>query len=522
MKKLVIVIGILIILFYISIWAEELSFADYFENATLRIDYYHIADGQTDIITIDRMYKQEVWAGNPNHLLDKFNNGLYYIKIYDLKTGFLIYSKGFNSYCGEYKTIPLAKRGIKKTFHETAMIPFPKEKIRFVLETLDRKYKLSEIFTKTIDPTSININTESITRGVVVFPLLENGNSHKKVDLVIVAEGYTLNEKNKVIRDLKRVKEIFLNAKPYSYQKDLFNIYGVFYPSGNSGSDQPTKKIFKNTILDSAFNSLGLFRYLLFENNRNLRDITAGVPCDAIIVMANNERYGGGGIYNSFCIFSIDNDRADYLLLHEFGHSFAGLADEYYSSSVAYDEFYPRGLEPLEPNITALLNRDKVKWEKYLTKGVNVPTPWQKEQYENSGPEYYNKRSALQKELSKAKKNKDKKKIEKKERELEELTEKNKKEMDYIFRSEKIKDLVGVFEGAGYSAKGLYRPMVDCIMFSTSKIEFCKVCEAAVLRMIEYYTEYDPIIIIRGNTKCLCKDLIKKVIILSDYGSVLL
>ena len=269
----------------------------------------------------------------------------------------------------------------------------------------------------------------------------------------------------------------------------LFNLYGVFKPSQDRGCDEPTHKKFKNTVLSSSFNALGLYRYLLLKDNKALRNITASCPCDSIIVMVNSSRYGGGGIYNSFCVFTIDNAKQEYLLLHEFGHSFAGLADEYYSSAVAYNDFYPRGIEPLEPNITALLDKDKLKWKKSITPGVKIPTPWGKEKYEKRVKQHYKTISLLRKQKADFIKKKNKRMTGKLEKKIKKLTTRHQKYILNVFKHKKIKDVVGAFLGAGYSSKGLYRPMVDCLMFSTRKLDFCTVCEAAVIRMINYYTQ---------------------------------
>jgi hypothetical protein len=433
-----------------AMWSQnQVNFDDYFIDNTMRIDYYHMADKTTEFISIDKMYQQGTWAGSLNSLIDPFNNGNYSIKIYDDDSDTLIFSRGFNSYCGEYMTTNMAANGIKRTFHETALIPFPKKKIKFTVERRDRKNQLNPVFSQTIDPQSIDISKESLTQGVTVFETVKNGDPHQKVDLAFIAEGYTKTEKVKFKQDLQRMTTEFFNQEPYKSHKNDFNIYGVFKASQESGPDEPGNGISRNTVVDASFNALGLRRYMLTEANRALRDIAAHVPYDAVIIMVNSQRYGGGGIYNSFCIFSCDNQWSAYLLLHEFGHSFAGLADEYYSSAVVYNEFYPKGIEPTEPNITALLDKNNVKWKHLVKEGTPIPTPWGKEVYDNSN-----------------KKNK----------------------AAYIkAKALELKDTVGAFEGAGYAARGLYRPMVNCIMFSKAKIPYCKVCEEAVVRMIEYY-----------------------------------
>jgi hypothetical protein len=210
----------------------------------------------------------------------------------------------------------------------------------------NRENILQPLFSQEVDPSSVSIIKENLDKNVKVFKILESGTPHEKVDVAFVAEGYTSEEEKKVEADLKRFTEVFFSHEPYKTYKDRFNIYGVFKPSGESGCDEPRPGIFKNTALNATFNSLGSERYLLTEDNKSLRDIAAHVPYDSLFIMINHKRYGGGGIYNLYCTFTVDNQWYEYLFLHEFGHSFAGLADEYYTSSVAYNEFYPRGVEP--------------------------------------------------------------------------------------------------------------------------------------------------------------------------------
>jgi len=425
------------------------EFRDYFADKTMRIDYYHTADKDTHIIAIDKIYMQGYWAGNPGHLIDPFDNGQFYAKIYQPDSGKLIFSRGFNSYCGEYITTNDAAKGIKRTYHESVLIPYPLKKIKFVLEMRDRKNHLNPIFETEIDPKSEAINKEPLSEWTTVIEAVKNGPPHNKVDLAIIAEGYTLPEEEKFRKDLVKAVDTFFRCEPYQSHRNDFNIYGVFEPSQESGTDEPSHGIFKNTAAGSSFDALGLYRYLLTEDNRNLRDIAGHVPYDAIIIMVNTKRYGGGGIYNTYCVFTMDEANYNYLFLHEFGHSFAGLADEYYASTVAYNEFYPAGIEPTEPNITALLDVNNLKWKNLVSKGVKIPTPWEKEKYDQMSQ-----------------------------------TEQEKHLLKPQYRS-----IIGAFEGAGYASKGLYRPMADCLMFSRGMKPYCIVCEQAIIRIIQHYTQ---------------------------------
>ena len=475
----------------ILVMAQNIKFSDYFVDKTMRIDYYHIGNAKSEMITVDKVYQQGTWAGSITQLLDNFNNGKYYFKIYDKTTGDLIFSKGFDSYFGEYKTSDDGVNGINRTYQESALLPYPKNKIIFALETRDRENNLKEFFRQEIDPNSINIIKDKIVdNSVKVYKPFYNGDPHTKVDIVILGEGYTKKEENKFKTDLEKFVKIHFSQEPYKSHKESFNIYGVFKPSQESGVDEPTHGSYKNTVLNCTFNSLGSERYLLTEDNKAMRDLAAHVPYDAIYIMVNHNRYGGGGIYNLYCTFTTDNQWHDYLFLHEFGHSFSGLADEYYTSDVSYNDFYPLGIEPVEPNITALLDPQNLKWKSLITPGIEIPTPWEKAGYDSADYAYQKVRRELNNKIAELKRNGgDEKEIAALEEKSERVSRERAIEADAYLRKSKYWGKVGAFEGAGYASKGLYRPMLDCIMFSKGKKPFCKVCEQAIIKVIEHYTK---------------------------------
>jgi hypothetical protein len=267
-------------------------------------------------------------------------------------------------------------------------------------------------------------------------------------------------------------------------------VYGVLKPSVESGTDLPMHNIFKNTVLSTTFNSLGSERYLLTEDNKTMRDLAAYVPYDAIYIMVNHDRYGGGGIYNLFCTFTSDNQFQDYLFLHEFGHSFAGLADEYYTSDVSYNEFYPEGVEPVEPNITRLLDPQNIKWKNLTADKIELPTPWEKEDFDKMDLKWQAERRALNDKVSELTRSRaDEKVIEKMKAEYDAKDREHAGVVDRYLKSSKFHGKVGAYEGAGYASKGLYRSMLDCIMFSKGTKPFCKVCESAIEKVINFYAE---------------------------------
>jgi hypothetical protein len=472
-------------------FAQNINFTKYFIDKTMRIDYFHIGDAKSEIITLDKVYQQGIWAGNFNNLLDNFNNGKYYCKIYDKSSGVLIFSKGFDSYFGEYKTSDDGINGIKRTYQESVLIPYPKDKIIFALEKRNKENLLDEFYRAEIDPNSISIMRDKVLdKSVRVFNSVKNGDPHTKVDIAILGEGYTSKEESKFRNDLNKFVKIHFSHEPYKTYKKDFNIYGVYKPSEESGVDEPDHGSFKNTVLNCTFNSLGSERYLLTEDNKTMRDLAAHVPYDAIYIMVNHNRYGGGGIYNLYCTFTTDNQWYAYLFLHEFGHSFAGLADEYYTSETAYNDFYPKGIEPVEPNITALLNTNNLKWKDLITPGIEIPTLWEKAGYDSADYAYQKIRQEFNKKIAELKRNGgNKKEIEALEAKSEKVSKERADEADAYLMKSKYWGKVGAFEGAGYASKGLYRPMLDCLMFSKGNKPFCKVCEQAVIRVIEHYTK---------------------------------
>lgn len=483
---------ILIIIFLQSIIAQNnLEFEKYFFDKTMRIDYFHIGSSKTEIFVIDRIYLYDKWAGSTKNLIDNLNNGKYYYKIYDFETETLIYSKGFDTFFGEYVSTKDGKDGKIKSFHESALIPYPKNKILFVIEKRNDLNLLEEFYTTEIDPSSIYIIKDKVQdSSVEIINIFINGEPHNKVDVAILAEGYTIKERDKFENDLKRFVQYFFEQEPYKSKQNDFNIYGVFKPSQESGTDLPGANIFVNTVLNTSFWTFGSERYLMTEDNKTMRDLAAFVPYDAIYIQVNHSRYGGGGIYNQFCTYTTDNQFAKYLFIHEFGHSFAGLADEYYTSDVAYSDFHSPTIEPIEPNITALLYPENIKWKKFISEGTEIPTPWEKEEFDKMSYEWLKERNRLNSYIAELKRKRaPEEQIKSAEEEYAIKDKLQSEKVDKYLKSSKYWGKIGAFEGAGYLPKGLYRPMLDCIMFSKGDKPFCKVCEEAIKEVINSYTE---------------------------------
>lgn len=466
------------------------AFDAWFVDKTMRVDYFHAGNFAEETVALDQVFDQGIWAGSRTHLVDPFNLGRYLVKVYDAASGTLIFSKGFDSYFGEYKTSDPALQGVRRTYHESALLPYPRKPVRFTVEAKGRQNAYKALFSQVIDPAATTVIRERLVPGVEVFEVVKSGEPRRKVDVAIVVEGYTADEEGKLKADLDRFAAVFFKLEPYKSHRDKFNLYGVFKPSPESGCDEPSHGSFKATALGATFDSLGSERYLLTEDNKSLRDIAAHVPYDALYIMVNHKRYGGGGIYNLYCTFTTDNQWHEYLFLHEFGHSFAGLADEYYTSEVAYNEFYPRGVEPAEPNITALLEPGQLKWKNLTSPGVEIPTRWEKADFDAMDNAYQKIRGEINAKIAKLKREgAAAAEVARVEEESERLSREHADKVDAFLRASKYWGKVGAFEGAGYAAQGLYRPQLDCLMFTKGTKPFCKVCEAAVVRTILYYTD---------------------------------
>lgn len=485
-------IGLFFLIYILRVYAicqESIKFDDHFLDKAMRVNFYQVGNAKEEKIIIHSIYQEDLWPGSKTNLTNPFNYGRYFIKVYEVATNRLTYAQGFDSLFGEYKTTAPALDGVSKVFQRAIRIPWPKHKINLVLERRDKNNLLHPLAVETIDPDDYHHRKEKNQAGDFIFAEKTSGPPSEKVDLVFLAEGYMEEEREKFMADVKKFSGYLLEIEPYKRNQEKFNISGVFRASAESGMDEPRQRTYKNTTLKASFNAFDLDRYMLTEEGFLVRELAGQVPYDAIIILVNSRRYGGGGIYNDFCITTVDNQASKNVFLHEFGHSFAGLADEYYASEVAYNEFYPPGVEPLEPNITALLDPESLKWKDLLSPGIKIPTEYGKEEIDRLQAERRANLQEMNKALEEAKKKNMKEADIKKLQAKFQERDKNLQEKIRAIR-EKYKDLedkVGVFEGAGYASKGLYRPMIYCLMISSPKMEFCRVCQRAIQQMVDYY-----------------------------------
>jgi hypothetical protein len=333
-----------------------------------------------------------------------------------------------------------------------------------------------ELFTTVVDPESRAVDRSPPAAQGEVWSVFESGPPATSVDLLILGDGYTAAEADKLRADAQRLTDVLFATPPYSEHRDDFNVRVVHVPAAESGVTDPRAGVWRANPLGLTYNAFDSERYVLTFANRAVREAAALAPYDHLILLANSRKYGGGGIFNLWTTAAADSGQAPYLLVHEFGHSFAGLADEYYTSPVSYEEFNAPGVEPWEPNVTALLEPAKLKWRHLVADGTPLPTPWQQERYDETARAFQERRSKLRAAGAS-------------EEQMDAFFAEVKAVTEPMLRSEKYFGEVGAFEGAAYQARGLYRPAVDCIMFTRNPDHFCPVCAAAIERVIALYAQ---------------------------------
>lgn len=417
----------LFILFLITLatFGQE-PFSVYFQKKSLRFDFLLGGNAKNATVYPQQIRQEPYWGGSVNNLIDPFNYGTYRFQVFDVATGTLLFSKGFSTLFQEWQTTSEAKN-TNRTFYQAAIFPFPKKTVNLAIQARQWEGDFKTIFETEIDPDDYFILKEHPSQFESVV-IENNGKSEENVDLVILAEGYTTEQMTKFVEDARQMTEYLFEEEPFKSNKDKFNITALLTPSIDSGTDVPGEGIYKNTIFNSAFYTFDLDRYLTTSDMKSIYDAAANVPYDHIYILVNTERYGGGGFYNFLSVCTSDNLLSKEVFVHEFGHGFAGLGDEYYTSAVAYENYYNLEIEPWEPNLTTLVDFDK-KWKSMVNPDTPVPTP----------------------------------------------------------REAKFMSVTGVFEGGGYTAKGIYSPAIDCHMKSNHAKKFCQVCSKAIEQMIDFH-----------------------------------
>lgn len=384
-------------------------FRDYFSNRTLRVDYHRVGCAKGDTVKLVRYAEKECqWSGSMKMLIDPFDNGDYRVQVCDIRTHEVLYSRTYNSlfreYCG-------TEDGKTKSvcYEEVVQLPMPRVDVEICFQERNenQKFKTTNTF---------HFKPKGPVRRLFGSPeprkLLMNGDVHRKIDVVIVAQGYGEDEE-KLEKDFKHFTDILLSEEPFAGRKGDFNVWGV---KGEAGA---------------KYGTLGADRYLMTDSLFQLHNLLGKVPFDHIIIMVNNDKYGGGGIYNFYAVSST-NQMCDMVTPHELGHSIGGLADEYVDEDLSYTEMHKGKFEPKEPNITSLVDFGS-KWKDMLPEGTKIPTePVKGLGKRDNGP-------------------------------------------------------LGVYEGAGYQPKGLYRPVTNCMM--NYYAHFCPVCSKRLNEVFDLYTK---------------------------------
>lgn len=465
-----------ILIFILSIsFSQNVIYNDFFTDNTLRFDYFHSGVADTEHVSLDELRLEGAWPGSKTNLIDDMHLGLYRFEVVDVESNELIYAYAFASIFGEWQTTGEAADGVWRTIHESQRFPEPKQPFQLVLKKRDPKGTYNTIYNAKHDPASRFVNRSPIGNSNKVWKIFNNGDSSTKVDILILGDGYCKEDIKQFKKDAKHLVSVMFNTEPFKSRKSDFNVWAIDVFSDEKGISNPRQNVWKKSALDLRFNSFDSDRYVLTFANKNLCEITAQAPYDAIMIIFNDPKYGGGGIYNLYSTVSSLSSQADYVFVHEFGHSFASLADEYYTSNVAYQVSLPE-FEPNRPNVTALFDPDNLKWKHLIDEETPIPTPWGQAAYDSIAVVYQQKRRQMIANGVSAD-------------EMETLFEKLKQSTIPMLKSQKYYGKVGAFEGGGYLAKRLYRPEIDCIMFSRNRSEFCKVCSEAIERMIDWYVK---------------------------------
>ena len=418
----------IILCFCTSIGSFAQNFADYFQNKTLRVDYIFTGDATQQAIYLDELSQLPTWAGRQHHLSELPLEGNGQIIVKDLASKQCIYKTSFSSLFQEWLSTDEAKE-TAKGFENTFLLPYPKQPVEVEVTLYSPRKKRLATYKHIVRPDDILIHKRGVSHVTPHRYMLQSGNEKDCIDVAILAEGYTEKEMDIFYQDAQRTCESLFSYEPFRSMKGKFNIVAVASPSTDSGVSVPRKNQWKQTAVHSHFDTFYSDRYLTTSRVKAINAALAGIPYEHIIILANTEQYGGGGIYNAFTLTTAHPPNFRPVVVHEFGHSFGGLADEYFYDEDVMNGLYPLNIEPWEQNITTRINFAS-KWEDMLTKATPVPTPV----------------------------------------------------------ADKDKYPIGVYEGGGYSAKGIYRPAFDCRMRTNEYPPFCPVCQRAIQRIIEFYT----------------------------------
>lgn len=381
---------------------------------TLRVDYIFSGTDKASEISLDEMSRFDGWAGRRVNLKEVPVRGNGQILMTDAQSGDTLYRQSFSTLFQEWQTTEEATK-VRKSFENVFLLPMPQTKAKVKVEIYDFYGNVCASLKHEVEPKDVLIRNLSPAPAEHKY-LLQSGSPEDKIDVAIVAEGYTKEQAETFYQHAQTAMEAILNHAPFGKYKDRFNFVAVALESAESGVSVPGEGEWKDTALKSHFNTFYMDRYLTTLRLKNMHDKLCGIPYEHIVILANTDTYGGGGIYNSYTLTTALHSAFKPVVVHEFGHSFAGLADEYYYDDMYVQYYYPH-TEPWEQNITTLKDFDS-KWKDMLDAGQ-----------------------------------------------------------------------AQLLEGAGYQSKGVWRPAMDCRMHTNKADSFCPVCQRAIGRIIEFYTE---------------------------------
>ena len=404
-------------------------FADHFADKTLRVDYIFNGNASGQAICLDGLSALPTWAGRKHHLAELPLQGNGQIVMRNAASGKTIYTTSFSSLFQEWLETDEA-RNVTKGFENTFLLPYPLQPVEIEITLLDPRRNVRASMKHIVHPNDVLIEQKGNSHITPHKYLLHNDSPEKCIDVAILAEGYTLQEIQTFYEDADIACKSIFDHEPFKSMKKRFNVVAVASPSTDSGVSVPRLNEWKHTAFGSHFSTFYSDRYLTTSRVKAIHDALAGIPYEHIIILANTEEYGGGGIYNSYTLTTAHHPMFRPVVVHEFGHSFGGLADEYFYDNDVMTDTYPLDIEPWEQNISTQVDF-AAKWKDMLSENTPVPTPAEvSENYPT-----------------------------------------------------------GAYEGGGYSAKGIFRPAENCRMRTNEYPAFCPVCQRALRRIIEFYTE---------------------------------
>ena len=404
-------------------------FADHFADKTLRVDYIFNGNASGQAICLNGLSALPTWAGRKHHLAELPLQGNGQIIMRNAASGKTIYTTSFSSLFQEWLETDEA-RNVTKGFENTFLLPYPLQPVEIEITLLDPRRNVRASMKHIVHPNDVLIEQKGNSHITPHKYLLHNDSPEKCIDVAILAEGYTLQEIQTFYEDADIACKSIFDHEPFKSMKKRFNVVAVASPSTDSGGSVPRLNEWKHTAFGSHFSTFYSDRYLTTSRVKAIHDALAGIPYEHIIILANTEEYGGGGIYNSYTLTTAHHPMFRPVVVHEFGHSFGGLADEYFYDNDVMTDTYPLDIEPWEQNISTQVDF-AAKWKDMLSENTPVPTPAEvSENYPT-----------------------------------------------------------GVYEGGGYSAKGIFRPAENCRMRTNEYPAFCPVCQRALRRIIEFYTE---------------------------------